>query len=388
MRRLFIALLPLALIGCGSMNPMNLWSDDSNEIPAAELPDIQEQVTPHKMWSASAGGGTNEDRVKLVPYVHEGNVFVAEREGEVKALSADNGRTIWSSDTELNISGGPGAGAGLVLIGTSDGEVVALDAASGEKRWQARVSSEVLSVPKAAQGVVVVHTIDGKLFALSADNGKQLWAYDRSIPVLTLHGSSSPVINGSAVFCGFSNGRLVAFDLQDGRLLWEATVSVPSGRSELERMVDIDGDPLALGGLIFVATFQGDLAAIVENTGEVIWRRSLSSYAGLGGDFQQLYVTDDEDHIWAIDPRNGAALWKQEKMYGRKLTAPVPMGRYVLVGDYEGYVHVLSPEDGSIIGRIRIGDDPISTPPVVVGDVAYVLGDGGDLAAITVSALP
>jgi outer membrane protein assembly factor BamB len=188
------------------------------------------------------------------------------------------------------------------------------------------------------------------------------------------------------VFCGFSNGRLVAFDLESGRLLWEATVSVPRGRSELERMVDIDGDPLVLGGLVFAATYQGELAAMVEKSGEVVWRRKLSSHAGLGGDFQQLYVTDDEDRVWAIDPRNGAALWKQEKMYGRKLTAPIPMGNYVLVGDYEGYVHALSPDDGAVIGRIRVGSDPISTPPRVEGDVAYILGDGGDLAVITASA--
>jgi outer membrane protein assembly factor BamB len=385
MRKLLVASLPLVLIGCGSMNPTGWWSDDSNEIPAAELVDIREQVTLRKVWSASTGGGTDDDRVKLVPFAHEGNVYVAEREGEVKALSASNGRTIWSADTELNISGGPGAGEGLVLIGTSDGEVVALNADSGKMRWRARVSSEVLSVPKASRGVVVVHTIDGKLFALNANNGERLWVYDRSIPVLTLHGSSSPVISGLTVICGFSNGRLAAFGLEDGRLLWEATVSVPRGRSELERMVDIDGDPLVLGGLVFVATFQGDVAAIVEKSGQVVWRRTLSSYAGLGGDFQQLYVTDDEDRVWAIDPRNGAALWKQEKMHGRKLTAPIPMGNYVLVGDYEGYVHVLSPEDGALLGRIRVGSDPISTPPYVVDDVAYILGDGGDLAAITVS---
>jgi outer membrane protein assembly factor BamB len=385
MRRLFVFLLPLLLVGCSSMNPMNWWSDDSGEIPVAVLEDIQERVGLRKIWSSSTGGGMDHDRVKLVPFVQEGIVYVAERDGEVKALRASSGRTVWSTDTELNISGGPGAGEGLVLVGTSDGEVVALDVVDGEERWRARVSSEVLSVPKAGRGVVVVHTIDGKLFALSAEDGRQLWIYDRSIPVLTLHGSSSPVISGPAVFCGFSNGRMVAFELESGRLLWEATVSVPRGRTELERMVDIDGDPLVLGGLVFVATFQGDLAAIVEQTGDVVWRRKLSSHAGLGGDFQQLYVTDEEDHVLAIDPRNGAALWKQEKMYGRKLTAPIPMGNYVLVGDFEGYVHVLSPEDGDLIGRIRVGADPISTPPYVEGGVAYILGDGGDLAAITAS---
>jgi outer membrane protein assembly factor BamB len=390
MRRTLYAMtvvaLTLALAGCGSMNPVNWWSSDSSAEVIAELVDLENPISPRILWDASVGGGTDEERVKLVPYVDGGRVYVAEREGEIRALDASNGRTLWKTDSELNISGGPGAGDGLVLVGTSDAEVAAFDQENGQPRWRAQVSSEVVSVPKIDQGVVVVHTIDGKLTALQASNGKQLWVYERSMPVLSLRGSSSPVISGSNVICGFANGKLMAFDLNDGRVQWESTISVPRGRSELERMVDIHGDPLVLGGAVYVATYQGELAGVIEASGEVVWRRALSSYAGLGNDFQQLYVTDAEDNVWAIDPRNGSALWKQDKMLGRKLSAPVAVGDYVVVGDYEGYLHWLSPEDGRIVGRIRVGSDRISTQPVVVDGVAYVLGDGGELAAVAAPA--
>ena len=272
-------------------------------------------------------------------------------------------------------------------MGSSDGELTALDINSGQQRWQARVSSEVLSVPKADQGVAVVHTIDGKLFAFQASDGNSMWLYDRSIPVLTLHGSSSPVLHGSTVICGFASGRMAAFELASGNPLWESTISMPSGRSELERMVDINGDPQVIDGVAYVTTYQGDMAAVAVDTGEVLWRRPFSSYAGLGADGKQLYVTDEGDTVWGVDPSSGASLWQQNKMHGRRLTAPVPLGRYLMVGDYEGYLHILSAEDGEIVGRIRVGSDPISTPPMVVNGVAYVLGDGGSLAAISLSGM-
>ena len=383
--RLLLLLLVLQLSACGSMNPLKLLEDEPNVEPPAELVELNNSISVRKLWSTSVGSGAAEDRVKLVPYVLEGRVYVANREGGVKALDSSNGRVIWSVDKEVEISGGPGAGEGLVMVGTSDGEVIALSQQDGSEVWRSRVSSEVLSVPKAGLGMVVVHSNDGKLYALSVKDGKIAWVYDRSIPVLTLHGSSSPLISGPLVFCGFASGKLIAFDLESGQLVWEATIAVPTGRSELERMVDIDGDPILQAGVIYVATYQGQLAAVVENSGEVIWRRKLSSYAGLGADFKSLYVSDAEDQVWAIDPRNSSSLWKQDKLHGRRLTAPAVLGGYVVVGDFEGYLHWMSPEDGELVARNRVGDDPITTPPVIDGDVAYVLGDGGELAAISIS---
>jgi outer membrane protein assembly factor BamB len=385
--RYSIYLISLLLLGgCGSMDPLKLLEDEPNIDPPAELVELKSRISVKKLWSTSIGSGSESDRVKLVPFVAGGRVYVANREGYVKALDSSSGRVIWSVEKEgLEISGGPGAGEGLVLVGTSNGEVLALSQENGSEVWRSRVSSEVLSVPKAALGMVVVHTVDGKLYALNVSDGKIAWMYDRSIPVLTLHGNSSPVISGSKVICGFANGKLIAFDIESGQQYWEATIAVPTGRSELERIVDIDGDPVVQGGMVYVATYQGQLAAVDERTGEVAWRRKLSSYAGLGADYGYLYVSDDEDNVWAIDPNNSSSMWKQAKLNYRKLTAPAVLGKYIVVGDFEGYLHWLSPEDGSMLARSRVGSSPISTPPVIDGKVAYVLGDGGELAAITVS---
>lgn len=389
-RYLSISLLALLLGGCGSMNSMNpvdWFAEDDNSEPPAELVEMAETVPARILWSSSIRDGADEQRVKLVPYIEHDRVYAASRSGEVRALDAASGRVLWSVDTELEISGGPGAGEGLVLIGTSNGQVVALDRDGGGEKWRVRVSSEVLSVPKADRGVVVVHTIDGKLFGLDAGSGAQKWIYDRSIPVLTLHGSSSPVIAGDRVICGFASGKLVMLDLQSGDLLWEITVSAPSGRSELERMVDIDGDPLLIGDVVYAVTYQGEMAAVSLDTGVVLWRRKLSSYAGMGADYGQIYVSDDADHVLSVDPGNGSALWKNKKLQYRKLTAPVVLGERILVGDFEGYLHFLSRLDGRLEGRIRIAKSAISTPPIVIDGTVYIYADGGEIAAITTSDL-
>ncbi|WP_428608254.1 outer membrane protein assembly factor BamB [Sedimenticola sp.] len=390
MRSLPIVLLALALSGCGSMksmNPVDWFADEDNSEPPAELVEMQESVPTRLLWSSSISDGSDEQRVKLVPVVEGGKVYAASRSGEVRALDASTGRVLWSIETELEISGGPGAGEGLVLFGTSNGEVVALDQAGGTEKWRARVSSEVLSVPKAGRGVVVVHTIDGKLFGLDATSGDQKWIYDRSIPVLTLHGSSSPVITGGRVICGFASGKLVMLNLQNGDLLWELTVSAPSGRSELERMVDIDGDPLIIGDVVYAVTYQGEMAAVSLDTGIVLWRRKLSSYAGMGADYSQIYVSDATDHVVSVDPGNGSAIWKNKKLQYRKLTAPVVLGSHILVGDFEGYLHFLSREDGRLEGRMRVAKSAISTPPLVIDGTVYVYADGGEMAALTTSDL-
>ncbi|MCB1829816.1 MAG: outer membrane protein assembly factor BamB [Chromatiaceae bacterium] len=382
-RYLLLSLVTLLLTGCGSMNPINWLASDEPSDPPAELTELQNQIAIRQLWNSSLGSGTDQKRIKLVPSLDLGRLYIAARKGEVAALDADTGKKIWELDTELEISGGPGVGEGLVLIGTSDAELVALDAESGAERWRARVSSEILSVPKVAAGVAVVHTVDGKLFGFDALDGTQLWIYDRSVPVLTLHGSSSPVISGDLVICGFASGKLVGVDLASGGVRWETNLSVPSGRSELERLVDIDGDPLAVGNAIFVTSYQGDMAAVARENGQVYWRKKLSSFVGPGADWRALYVADAEGQVWSIQPNSGAALWKNDKLLNRWLSPPVVLGDYVVVGDFEGYVHWLSTSDGRLVGRVRVGDDPISSAPVVYNDRLYIYSDGGTLAAMT-----
>ncbi len=380
--RITVPILTLLLAGCGSiMSPSEWFADEDNIDAPAELVEITTDIGVQRLWSISAGEGTDGQRLELVPYVYDGKVYVADSEGNVEAIDAASGSRIWEHETELALSGGPGAGDNLVLVGSRDGDLVALDAVSGQEKWRTLLSSEILSVPKAADGRVVVHTMDGNLFGLDAVNGKEVWSFSRSVPVLTLRGSSSPLISGDKVICGFASGKLIAFDLQTGDLQWESSITLPSGRTELERMVDIDGELAVVDGVIYVATFQGDLAAVSLETGVVHWRRDMSSHAGAAADRNQVYISDAEDQVWAIDPRNGAALWKQKKLRARRLSAPAVLDQFVLVGDFEGYLHWLSVEDGSLVARTRVGDAPISTPPIVRDGIAYVYGDGGKLAA-------
>jgi outer membrane assembly lipoprotein YfgL len=383
MSRVLALLLVLPFLGTGCAWVSALLGETDHAEPPAALVSMTNSVPITTLWSTKLGAGFDEQFVKLVPAVAEGRVFSAERKGRVRAFDAASGKLLWETDIEAPLSGGPGFGTGRVLVGTSDAEVVALRADDGALLWRAPVSSEVLSVPQAADGIVVVRTVDGKVFGLRAEDGTQLWVYERHVPVLTLRGISSPMLRHGRVIGGFDNGKLAALELKDGRPLWEVSVAVPQGRSELERMVDIDGDPVVVDDDIYVATFQGGVAAVDAESGQVLWSRELSSFAGIGVDDAYLYITDDESHVWALDRQTGTALWKQDKLHQRALTAPVPYGDYVVVGDFEGYLHWLSKADGHFVARTRVDDEGLIAPPVFTKDVLYVYGAGGVLAALS-----
>ena len=268
------------------------------------------------------------------------------------------------------------------MVGTLDGEVLAIDADSGELAWRQRVSSEVLAAPAVASGVVVVRTQDGKLVGLAATDGTRLWVYDRAVPALSLRGTSSPVTSAGAVIAGLDNGLLVALALKDGALLWESRIATPRGRSELERLVDIDGDPVVADGVIYVVTYQGRVAAVERAGGRVQWRRDMSSYVGLDVATRSLFITDDESLVWSIDRDNSASVWRQDKLARRALTPPTEFGPHVAVGDFEGYVHLLDRDDGRLAGRVRVDGDGLASAPVVAGDLLLVYGRGGTLTAL------
>lgn len=376
-----------ALGGCGSIPDPFGWIEDDNQEPPAELTEFDPRTSIATLWSRDTGEGSEEQYLRLVPTVYQGRIMVADGEGMVQSMDARNGAAEWSVETEAPISGGPGVGEGLVLVGTRDAEVIALDENDGTELWRTRLTSEILSVPRVSDGIVVVHTIDGKLYGLNSSDGGQAWVYDRTVPVLTLRGNSSPVIAGSSVISGFASGKLVNLNLYSGDAQWEVLVTPPRGRTELERIVDIDADPVLSDGMVYVCTYQGEIAAVSEVTGVVMWRRELSSHTGLAADWRAIYVTDAKGRVWALEPRNGAGLWRQEKLLNRRLTAPAILDDYILVGDLEGYVHFLYYEDGSLAARIEVADAPISSAPIVVNDVAYVYADDGTLAALTASEL-
>ena len=377
-------LLATALLsGCGTMADPFEWFDATEVVEPSPLVELENKVQPDTLWSRDVGAGTDEQRLNLAPRVVGDTVYVADAEGTVQALATANGKKRWEVELDdVPVSGGPGVGDGMVLLGTSDAEVIALNAESGELRWRVRVSSEVLSAPAAANGVVVVHTVDGKLFGLESTNGNERWRYEREVPTLTLRGSGSPILSGGAVVVGMAGGKLVALRADNGSLLWDANVTVPAGRSELERLADIDGDPLVFGGGVFAATYQGNVAAVEQRSGRIAWRRQMSSYAGMAADREGLYVADADGVVWGLDIRGGNVVWKQEALTHRNLSNVATLSGLVVVGDFEGYLHWLDRRDGSMIARTRVGRAPITTGLQAVDGVLYVQSDGGDLAAV------
>jgi len=392
MRLITLLLLCLALAGCsafdGLSEGMSGISDyfkggEDNSDPPAVLLEYTPEIKIEELWQESVGVGSDEQTLKLVPAIGFGKILAADREGLVEARDLNTGRLIWEADMEVNLSAGPGLGVGTVILGSSDGEVVALNSENGELLWKSPVSSEVLSVPVIANGIVVVRTTDGEMIALNEKNGVKLWNYEHNAPALSVRGIGAPLIIGENVIEGYDNGKLMALRLSDGKYVWETSVAIPKGRSEVERLVDLDVDPIEVAGVIYIASYRGGAAAISELDGDVLWRNeAISSYTGLSNDFRYLYLSDSADDVWQLDQRSGASLWKQKELHQRKLTAPAVYGNYVVVGDFEGYVHWLSTSDGRQLGRIKVADSAIDTKPVVVDDTVYVYANDGTLTAL------
>ena len=375
-RLLTLILILLSLSGC------SMFGAKDNADPPAELVDFEPTLKIETLWETSVSGMEGQ-LLRIRPAVQGDRLFIADPEGEVQALERLTGKRLWRTDTEASISGGPGLAGNLVLVGSNEAELIALDTETGEERWRRRVSSEVLSTPAGESGVVAVRTIDDRVSGLNAATGEDRWSYDQTVPVLTLRGSSSPIVRDGRVIVGFANGKMVGLALDSGKPVWETVIATPHGRSELERVVDIDADPVLVEGVIYGAGFQAEVAAISEGSGVILWKRELSSYAGLDADWRQVYVSDAEDHIWSLDASNGATLWQQKQLHARRLSAPaIVSSEYLVVGDLEGYLHWLATEDGRILARVRVGSDAIHAKPLVADGVVYVLNDNGRLEAL------
>jgi len=387
----FILLVPLLwLAGCSSVGESlsstvrgYLESDDVTEKPK-ELVKFNSTLNVSQRWSANVGSDAKKLYVRLQPATDGDRIYAAGVKGKVSAYDVKTGRLIWQVDTEARLRGGPGIGDGLVLLGTADAELIALDRETGKQRWKTLASSEILAAPAAADGVAVARSIDGRIFGYESATGKRLWIYDSSVPVLTLRGTSAAVIHAGGVIAGMSNGKLVAIRLKNGELLWETRIALPRGRSELERIVDIDADPLVADGVVHVATFQGNIATIALENGRGLWNRKMSSHAGIGADRERLYVTDENSEVWSLERRSGSSFWKNNELRARKLTAPATIGKYVVVADLEGYVHFLKRDNGAMAARIRVGSSPIVASPVVIGDMVFINSSSGELTAIQV----
>jgi outer membrane protein assembly factor BamB len=227
----------------------------------------------------------------------------------------------------------------------------------------------------------VVRTIDGRFIGLDTESGERLWIYTYTVPALTLRGTAAPLLAQGVAITGLDTGKLLVLSLQDGTPVWEKRIAPPQGRTELERLVDIDAEPRVMDSVLYIVTYQGNVTAIDLRNGNTLWSRDFSSYSGLDVDTRQVYITDDNDTVWALDRRSGGTLWKQTALNRRTLSTPVVNGNYVVVGDFEGYLHWLDTTDGRLVGRVRADKEGIAAAPVVRDNILYVLSNRGTLSA-------
>ena len=375
---LFLLLITslLNLNGCGTVKG---WlQEESYELPPTELIEFNAEFVPVKVWATDTGNGSKSDYSDIAVWLQSGMAVVVDYEGDVHAYNAETGKGLWKISLDVPVITGAGGGDGLILIGTAEGELFALNETNGQLVWKQQLTSEVLAPPKAAQGVVVARTADGKMRGFSITDGTVLWSYQRKVPLLSLRGASAAVLADGKVIAGYANGKLVALSIQDGQVIWEKSVAIPRGRSELDRLVDIDSDPVIKEGVVYAVAYHGQVAAFDLESGQKLWSRDMSSRSGLDvAEDNSVYISDDQDYIWALHGEN--ALWRQTRLLRRKVTAPVVVGDQVVVGDFEGYVHWISRDDGRFVARTKISDSAIRSKPVVKNGLLYILANDGEL---------
>jgi outer membrane protein assembly factor BamB len=355
----------------------------SPAVKPAELVKFKPTAKAKVVWRASVG---EADLYIFTPAVYEGAVYAAGADGRLARFDAVRGKRVWRINTKEPLSGGVGADAGLVVVATKKGAVLAYDL-NGKPAWKTQVSSEVLMAPRAAQGVVIVRSGDGKIFALDAKDGKQQWEYRFTLPPLLLRSDSGVIIHRGVVLAGLAAGRVVALNLTNGDVLWEATLAQPKGANELERITDIAAAPTVGGDQACAATFQGRVGCYDFARGTLLWSRDASAYAAVEVDPITVYMSDARSSVFAMDKNTGATVWKQDKLFARQLSAPVEVGLYLALGDFEGYVHFLDRDTGAFAVRLSTDGSGIQARPVRLGSNLLVQTRDGGLYALSVKTL-
>lgn len=390
MRRILALIFILGLPGCATITSMtdsvgDLFKDSDNSEPPAELTEYEPEIKLEILWDESDGDGTDELALNLVPAVADGRIIIADRDGLIQARSLLDGELFWEVETDLPISAGPVIDNDLLFVGTSKADVLALSTNSGEAVWKHRVSSEVMALPVVVDDKVIIRSADGYDVALDRADGSEIWSVEHTMPALSVRGEGAPVIVGDVVIIGYASGKLIAYNADDGAHIWETSIAIPRGRSEVDRLTDLNGTPVLSDDMVFVSSYKSGVNAVTPIDGEVLWRNELlSSFQGLSADYSYLYLTDANSDVWQLDQRNGASYWKQTDLHQRRLTMPAVYGDYVVVGDFEGYLHWLSKTDGRLLARIEITDEAIVAQPVVVDGMLYVYASDGTLAAVRV----
>ena len=356
--------------------------DDEDPKAPADLVDFEPTLSVSKDWSQSIGS-QHEYLSPMRLAEDAGVIFAANLDGEVTAFRRNSGEKVWEVALDIPLSGGVSASRGLVTVGGPQGEVVALSTVDGTEKWRAKLATEVLSAPVNTGRQVVVHTPDGLVTGLSSSDGSELWKYKETLPLLTMQGVSEPILEGPLALVGFASGKLSAIRTDTGLPAWEALIALPSGRSDIERMVDLDGEPVVVGQSVIAATLQGSIKALDMRGGRVLWEADASTSKALAAGFSQVYIAELDGSVTAYRADTGAQVWRNDQLSYRGLSAPVTWSSYLAVGDADGYVHVMSQRDGSFVARFSVSG-AVRSLMASRGKSLYVLDDSGRITALSI----
>ena len=358
-------------------------SKDKDVEPPAMLLKYPATLPVKKLWGDNLGGGkkTQVLRLGLGPTIDDHVAYAASHKGEVLAVAVDTGKTVWVKKLKMPLSAGPAAAFGLVVVGSAKGAVVALEESTGKERWRARVNSELLSAPAVGEKVVVFRSVDGRLHGLDATTGKELWQVEQQVPRLSLRGTATPFIAKELAISGFDNGKVMAVNVNSGDTVWDTALASPHGRTELDRLVDVDSAVRVVGDNVFAAGYQGRTAMLALDSGQIWWAHDMSSYRGLTVDEENLYVTQSDGIVIAMRQRDGSEIWRNDRVARRAVSTPVVTTTAVVVADYQGYLHWLDKATGTLVARERVAKFRVGNAPVADGDTVVVLDDGGKMAA-------
>jgi len=375
--RYFLLLIGVVLItACG---------DDDNTEPPAELTEFKQTHYLALEWSVSTDDSIGQQYLFIEPLLLKDRIVTAGRNGTLNAYDLEDGDELAEIKLDTPLSGGIGGTEDIWLVGSRDGELIAVSSKSNDILWRTPVPSEILAKPVVYNNnIALVRTADGQILGVDLKTGKISWNYSKTIPALTLRGSSPPILSRSHFYTGLESGRLIAMSPIDGEVAWDIALTIPEGRSEIQRLVDIDGKSELYGRVLYAASYHGRIAAIDVTRGQFLWARSFSSNTGVSVGTDAVYSSDDRSYVWALDRNNGATLWKQDKLQARSVTRPVIYKNFLVVGDFEGYLHVMSRFDGHFVARTQVDSDGILVPPIVDGDRLLVLSRGGNLSAFSI----